>query len=321
MPRRHRGEQLFASVENANACRAIKLVTREGVEVATQRAHVDLGMGDRLRAVDEHHRANFVCGVDYALHGEHGTERIRDLSDRHEHRAGAQQAEEFIEHELAAQVDRSDLECAACLLAQHLPGNDVGVMLQARDQDFIAGLEARPAISLRDQVDGFRRAADKDDLACGARIDELPDALAGAFERLGRCLAERVDAAVDVGMRVGFVVLDRTQHRKRPLRRGCAIQVNERPAVDTARQDRKVAPDALRIEARRGGYRLHRSGRGGGRHHNNSCRAAVSLRWPARLCSICRRSSGILILATTSSRNAHLSSRCAVSRSRPRDNR
>ncbi len=155
--------------------------------------------------------------INDSLHRQYGAQRIRHLSDRDQDRTGIQQAQELIENELPARVDGRDLECAARLLAEHLPGNDVRVMLQAGDQDLVAGLEARPPISLGDQIDGLCGATHKDDLARGASIDELPDSLPGSLERLGRRLAERMDAPVDIGMRVGLVRLDRTQHRERPL--------------------------------------------------------------------------------------------------------
>ena len=45
-----------------------------------------------------------------------------------------------------------------------LPGHDVAVMLERREQDAVAGPEIRPAPALRDQVDPLGRAADEDDL-------------------------------------------------------------------------------------------------------------------------------------------------------------
>ena len=54
---------------------------------------------------------------------------------------GAEQPLEFLEQELAGVVDRRDLEHDAEAVAQHLPGHDVGVVLQLGDHDLVAGLE------------------------------------------------------------------------------------------------------------------------------------------------------------------------------------
>ena len=156
------------------------------------------------------------------------------MRDRHQPRARAEQLEELIEHELAAAVDRRHLERAAGLLAHHLPGHDVGVMLERGDQDLVARAEARPRIGLRDEIDRLGRAAHEDDLARRARVDEAAHALARRLEGVGGGLAERVHAAVHVGVRVRLVVLDGAQHRQRPLRGGGAVEVHERVPVDLA---------------------------------------------------------------------------------------
>ena len=103
------------------------------------------------------------------------------------------------------------LSVRAGLLAHHLPGHDVGVVLERGDQDLVAGLEARPRVGLRDQVDRLGSAAHEDDLARRARIDEAPHALARALEGGRRRLAQRVHAAMHVGVRVRLVVLDRAR--------------------------------------------------------------------------------------------------------------
>ena len=54
--------------------------------------------------------------------------------------------------------------------ARHqLPGHDVAVMLERREQDAVAGLQIVAAPALRDQVDPLGRAADEDDLLGAAR--------------------------------------------------------------------------------------------------------------------------------------------------------
>ena len=53
---------------------------------------------------------------------------------------------------------------APVCLAEHLPGHDVGVVLQLGDQHLVAGPEPRPGVALRHQIDGLGRAAHEDDL-------------------------------------------------------------------------------------------------------------------------------------------------------------
>ena len=86
---------------------------------------------------------------------------------------GAHQGLDRLGMHLAARIHRRDHELRAGLLAQHLPGHDVGVVLEIGDEHLIARLAASErAIALRDQIDGLGRAAHEDDLVARARIDE-----------------------------------------------------------------------------------------------------------------------------------------------------
>ena len=83
--------------------------------------------------------------------------------------------------------------------------------------------------------------------------DERPDFFAGFFVLLGAAFAERVDAAMDVGV-VAFVhAAEDVDHLPRPLRAGGVVEEHERLiAVDVLLQDREVV-------AQRGGQKLRES--------------------------------------------------------------
>jgi len=73
-------------------------------------------------------------------------------------------------------------------------------VLHDREDDLVALLEFVPPPGLRDQIDRLRRPARKDTLRGVRRIDELRDRLTSPFVRVGRPLAQLVDAPVDVGV-------------------------------------------------------------------------------------------------------------------------
>ena len=208
-------------------------------------------MRDRLRSVHQHDGAVFVCGIDDALHRQHRPQHVGNVRDGHEPRAGIEQLQELIEQQLAAAIDRCDLQGAAGLFAHHLPGDDVRVMLEGRDENFIAGAEARAGIRLRDEIDALRGAANEDDLAGRARIDKAAHPLPRALVRLGGRLTQRVHATMHIRVTVGLVVLDGTQDRQRALSGGAAVEVDEWAAVDGPLQDREIPADALGVERRR----------------------------------------------------------------------
>ena len=131
-------------------------------------------------------------------------------------------------------------------------------------------------------------------------------------------LAERVYAAMHVGVPRGLVVFHRAQHRQRLLRGRGAVEIHQRLAVDLARQDRKLA------RTRATSYT------GAGACGSGRCRVDVQVRapiamtsgsWPAAPCSAALRSCGSSMARSTSPRNAHLSNARAVLRSMPRASR
>ena len=63
--------------------------------------------------------------------------------------------------------------------------------------------------------------------------------LARAFEGVGGRLAQRVHAAVHVGVQLRLVVLDGVEHRARALRGGGAVEVDQRLAVHSLREERE----------------------------------------------------------------------------------
>ena len=141
--------------------------------------------------------------------GVHGAERVRDVRERDDLRPRAKQRPN-VGIELTVVVDRRHAQPGAGLLADHLPRHDVGVVLEPGDQDFVAGVQrCRPSVAatrlMHSVVPRVNTISSR-----AARIDEVPNLLARAFERGGGALAQRVDSAVHVRMvqplleRLGF---------------------------------------------------------------------------------------------------------------------
>ena len=98
-------------------------------------------------------------------------------------------------------VDRSDAKLRAFFVAKDLPRHDVGMVLHAGDQDFVARTDVGAPEALRDQIDAFGRAAHENDFVDMRRVEELLRGAAGGLVIFGRGLREIMDAAMDVGVR------------------------------------------------------------------------------------------------------------------------
>ncbi len=155
----------------------------------------------------------------------------------------------FVDVDDAATIHGHGLDDGAGLLRDELPGHDVRVVFERGEQDLVAALQARPRVGLRHEVDGFGGAAREDDFARGGGVDEGAHALARMLEHLRGFLAQLVHAAVHVGVVQLFVVVDRRDDAGGALRRGGAVEEDQRRAVHLAGEDGEVAPHAFCVVA------------------------------------------------------------------------
>ena len=132
---------------------------------AVSRSNIDWSVWCRLCGVDKNLRSNgvglsgdFVNRVDRAQHVGHRC---------HGNEFGLRR-EILIElRKVEPQVigEWQPAECRSTFLANHLPGNDVGVMLHVGDENFVARVQKLCSPRASDNVDGHRRAGCKRDLA------------------------------------------------------------------------------------------------------------------------------------------------------------
>ena len=117
----------------------------------------------------------------------------------------------------------------ACAFAQHLPGNEIGMVFGSGYDDFVSRFDhAGSGDGIRRQVDAHRTAGGEQDFRRFRRVDEPRHRFPRFFMRFRRELAQVVGAAVHIGILRIVVVTDGVQHGQRFLRSGRIIQVNER---------------------------------------------------------------------------------------------
>ena len=227
--------------------------------------------------------------------GKDRAQGIGEVRDRHDPGARRDQLLERHEVDLAGVGDRRDTERRSLLLAQELPGDDVGVVLETRDQNLVARADVVATVGLRDQVGRLGRAAHEDDLVRLSRVEEPPGLLPGGVVGVGCVDRHVVHAAVDVGVALFVDVALGLDHGPRLLGRGGVVEVDQGLAVDRLRKDREVAADRLDVV---GGGRLaqHRA------HAITAASGATSLR-PSSVSTV-RRTEGMRMRSATSAAKA-----------------
>ena len=133
-------------------------------------------------------------------------------------------------------------EFGAGALTQHLPGDDIRVMLHFRDQDFIARPD-RFGHALRDQIDRLGGAPGKDDLAAVGGADKRTHLLAGALEGGGGFIGHGVCRPVNIGVELLVIIADSLDYLAWFLGGGGVVQVDQRLSVHLAIENGKVAAD------------------------------------------------------------------------------
>ena len=201
-------------------------------------------MRSRLGAIEQDEGPRLVGPTGHVGHGINGAEDVRDVGESHEPGARREQATEGILVEHALAHHGNGLHHRASLPADHLPRDEVRVVLHLRDQDLVAGLEGQGERARHD-VDAVGGAAREDDLLTDAGADEDADGISRGLVHLRGLLAQGVNGAMDVGVRLLVVALHRLEDLSGLLAGRGRVEVDEGLAVDDAPQDGKVGPGLL----------------------------------------------------------------------------
>jgi hypothetical protein len=223
-------------------------VPGEDVEVGTQRLDVHRQVRDGLGAVDEDQRARRVGHLDHLADRVDGSQRVRDVGERHQLRAQAEEHLEDVQAEKPVVRDGDELQVAVHFLGQDLPRDQVRVVFHLREDDRVTRADIPAAPAVGDQVDGLGRVAGPHDLVGGRRVDEPCDPGTGALVLLRRPLADLVDGAVHVRVVLAVVAVHRLYDGARLLAGGGRVQVDQPLPVRTLLQDREVGREGARVQ-------------------------------------------------------------------------
>ena len=198
-PRRKRVEDFRTAPEDADAGGRVDLVAGEGEEIGTQGLDVDGQMGGGLGGIDHDERAGLFRGGGHFGDRVDGAEGVGNPGEGEDFGALAEERGEGVLIKRAVVVAGNHLEGRAGPLAEHLPRDDVRVVFQGGNEDFVAFSDAAGETEdVGDEVDAVGGAGGEDDLVRGGGVELVGDGLPGIFKGLGGEAGEVVGAAVDV---------------------------------------------------------------------------------------------------------------------------
>src|SRR5687767_15158932 len=109
----------------------------EDIEIRIEVLDVDAAVRNSLSAVNKHGDSAAVRYLDHGFDRVDGPQSVGDMDHTDQTGAIIQKLFVLLQDQLAAVVDRDDAQPRTGLFAQHLPGNDVGVMFDPADQDLV----------------------------------------------------------------------------------------------------------------------------------------------------------------------------------------
>ncbi len=233
LPGGHRRQNLVARPQHADAGRAIKLVPRQHIEIAVERRHVEREARCRLTAVEQQLRADAAGKRGGAADIEHAAKHVRHMRKGDQPVPFGQHRRGGIKVDPAIGGQRADIDADAGVLLDQLPGHDVRMMLERRQQDAVAGLQIGAAPALRDQIDPLGRAAGEHDLVRPGP-NEAGDGGARRLERQRHVGRAAIDAAMHGRIIARITVGDGVDHRLRLLRRRRRVEIG--PAFGQCRE-------------------------------------------------------------------------------------
>ena len=251
LPRRHRLKYIQLPEYHPDPGRGKDLMTRKDIEVAIVQLHIHRNVRHRLSPVHDSQCPVTVCDRDHLRDRSHCPECVRNLCHRHKLCMRVKELLILFQDNLTIVVHRSHPKLCALFSAQHLPGNDVRMMLEPGDNDLIILLDIAASPTLRDQIDALGRPAHKDDFLCGRCVQEPSNSFPRPFISISRPRSQRMRGTVYVRILVRVVVRDSIDHRLRLVCRGRIVQPDQLSSIDAFFQDWKIP--AYRINIKQAG--------------------------------------------------------------------
>ena len=194
-------------------------------------------MRHRLRAVDQHRH---TMGLGHNIgHWVDRAQRVGGMTDGHQTGMLVEETLHGREIEHTVVSERHRPQCGTGKLPRH----DVAVMLHSRHYHLVAvALKVTPCKRAGHQVDTLGGAACEDNLMAVAGTDKGLHLTAHTLIGLRGHRSQMVGTAVDIGIAVAIVAVERFNHRQRLLRRGRIVEVHQLVPVHLRAQYEELFP-------------------------------------------------------------------------------
>ena len=211
----------------------------ERKEVGAEFLHVRCAVGHGLAAVDHADCTGLASSVSECANRVHCSEHIRHCGDR-ENLGAIEKRVELGEIKAPFGVERDPTKLNSDLGNEHVPRNDVGVVLHVTEHDDIAGRKICSSPALRNHIESFGCILGEDDFGGRPRANEIANKCSSEFHAVRGFFSDHVNATMHIRINRAVVVVHRIQNRKRLLRSGRRVEIDDRLSVHLARKEREL---------------------------------------------------------------------------------
>ncbi len=162
----------------------------------------------------------------------HCAKRIGHMGDCDKLGTLGQALFEFLDMEHALVIHRREDKLRALSLPDEMPGNDIGVMLHDRQEDFIALADIWHAISISDRIDRLSSVLREHNFVDGANVQKTANCFARLFISVCCSIREKMQTAMHICIFICVCMGNSVNDALRLLRRSTIIQINKRLAMN-----------------------------------------------------------------------------------------
>ena len=211
-----------------------------GEEVAIECADIDRDMRNGLGTVQTDRHTRGMGDTYDVLNGIDNAQYVADMGDRDKARAVVEEVSESVDIQREVVAKGNDAQSGVLAFAEHLPRDDVGMVLEVADNDFVALVNERLTETESQHIKAIGGAFGEDYFFGRGGAEEVSDLPAGVLVVLRGDLTEMVYPAVDIGIPMGVCLMDSVQDLTGFLGGGGVVQIHQRTVVDTLAEYREV---------------------------------------------------------------------------------
>ena len=201
-------------------------------------------MGHRLRPIQHHHGAHTMGPFHNFLHGTDAAQNVGHMGHCHQLCLPVDPLVQGLFREAAIRFAVQITQGRAGLLANHLPGQQIAVVLQNAHRHLVPSLQRGKSVGVRHQIQALAGVPGEDHLTGVFRPNKPRHPCPGILIGLGGRKAQGIEPPQGICVGIAVKIAYRIQHALGPLGRGGIVEIR----LTVVPQQWKILPNFLYVQ-------------------------------------------------------------------------